>query len=254
MNEVAKLFNNRSKNYDEIYRGIDSKRLLHQEKRVRAAVIEDIIINDIDLSDNRTILDIGCGTGNFLLRLRDKGIKSPMVGLDISDEMIEKAKENLQNSEHTDLSFNTGSTKEINHSAGLVLSIGVSGYLENENRFIEELANLVDEDGVLIITTANGNSILRKLRHLLSTLHSLIKNKTKSRGIKFRAIKEKTVDEIILDKEFNLEKRVYITFGIGLFESSFECSLDRLMFRTLKNNFLCKFLSLTTIHVFRKVA
>ena len=254
MNEVAKLFNNRSKNYDEIYRGINSKRLLHQEKRVRAAVIEDIIINDIDLSDNRAILDIGCGTGNFLLRLREKGIKSPMVGMDISDEMIKKAKQNLQNSEYTDINFNTGSIKEVNLRGGLVLSIGVTGYLENEDRFIEELTNLVDEDGVLIITTANGNSILRRLRHLLSALHSLIKNKTKSRGIKFKAIKEKTVDRIILDKEFNLEKRVYISFGIGLFESSFECSLDRFMFRTLKNNFLCKFLSLTTIHVFRKVA
>tara|TARA_Y100001970_G_scaffold294340_1_gene451023 strand:- start:5678 stop:6442 length:765 start_codon:yes stop_codon:yes gene_type:complete len=254
MSEVSKLFNDRSKTYDEIYSAISSKKLLHQEKRVRSALVEEMISNELNLSDEHHIIDVGCGTGNFLLRIREKGIKSPLLGVDISPEMIDKARSNLQHSAFKDVEFRAGSTSDINNRANLVLSLGVSGYSENQNKFLEDLADIVDKGGYLIFTTANGDSISRNLRRFLSKLHSLLKSKTKSRGVEFQPIKEKTVDSLILNKKFSLEKRVYITFGLGLSRSSFECYVDRLLFSILKNNFLSKFLSLTTIHVYRKAS
>lgn len=50
----------------------------------------------IQVSECRRILEIGCGTGNYSLLLRDRFKYSAICCLDISEKMIQKAKDKLQ--------------------------------------------------------------------------------------------------------------------------------------------------------------
>lgn len=50
--------------------------------------------NEIDLSQYKTILDIGCGTGALCYVLYKNGLK--VIGVDAAEKMVEKSRENLK--------------------------------------------------------------------------------------------------------------------------------------------------------------
>lgn len=253
MKKVSNLFDSRSKNYNNIYSELNPKQLLHQEKKVRAATAEKLVMNYISLPNEGVVLDVGCGMGNVLLNLRKNGLRSKMYGIDISQDMIRLANKNLLNSEFKDINYITGSLEDIKVSADIVLSLGVLGYQEKQEEFLDGLSTLVESKGYLIFSTANGDSFLRLARRYLSKLHSLIKGKTKSKGVEFLSIKNKQVERVLSERGFKVQKKVYITFGLGLFASSTECSLDKFFFKRFSNNIVGKYFSLSVIYVYRKI-
>jgi len=253
MSKVSKLFNSRSKIYDDIYSRSYSKKLLHQEKQVRSALVEKMVISYLSPSKEGVVADIGCGTGKVLLNLREKDVKAKLYGVDISPDMIAVANTKVDSSGYEDISFFTGSFKDLTIKADAVLSLGVIGYQQNQEEFLTGLIGVVDQGGYLIFTTANGDSCLRLARRYLSKLHSLIKGKTKSKGVEFFSIKNKQVERVLTQHGFKLDKKVYITFGLGLFDSSIECSIDRFFAKYFSNSFVGKYLSLTVIYVFKRM-
>lgn len=253
MSKVSELFNSRSKKYDHIYSGFNPIKLLHQEKRVRAELVEGMVIDCLSLTQKGKIVDVGCGMGNILLNLREKGVVAKMYGLDISQEMIVLANKKLNLSRFQDINFAKGSIEDISIKANIVISLGVIGYQKKQEEFLTDLTTVVDKEGYLIFTTANGDSILRLTRRYLSEIHSVVKRKKKSKGVKFLSIKNKEVEKTLTKHGFKLEKKVYMTFGLGLFASSFECSVDRLLFKYFSNSFIGKYLSLSVIYVYKKV-
>ncbi|MCB0700711.1 MAG: methyltransferase domain-containing protein [Chitinophagales bacterium] len=58
-------------------------------------VIADILYNLLQPKNNGKYLDIGCGTGNYLKALSDKGLD--IIGVDPSDTMLKEAKEKNPN-------------------------------------------------------------------------------------------------------------------------------------------------------------
>jgi len=46
----------------------------------------------LNIKGNEKILDVGCGNGDFLAYIEDKGCSGEMIGVDISKGMIEEAK------------------------------------------------------------------------------------------------------------------------------------------------------------------
>ena len=254
MSQVSKLFDSRSKEYNQIYSESFPKKLLHQEKRVRAALVEELVLSYVSPTKEGVVVDVGCGMGNVLLNLKEKGVRAKMYGVDISTDMISLANKKLDLSGYKDVNFIAGSLDDITVSANAVLSLGVIGYQKRQEEFLVGLSSLVDNEGYLIFTTANGDSFLRLARRYLSKLHSLVKGKTKSKGVEFFSIKNKQVEGVLTKHGFTLEKRVYITFGLGLFVSSIECSIDRLFFKHFSNSFIGKYLSLTVIYVYKKVS
>ena len=253
MSQVSKLFDSRSKEYNQIYGESFSKKLLHQEKRVRAALVEDMVFSYLSSNTDGVLVDVGCGMGNVLLNLKKKGLKAKMYGVDISPDMISLANKKLDLAGYKDINFSSGSLDDIKVSANVVLSLGVSGYQKKQEEFLVGLSNLVSNEGYLIFTTANGDSFLRITRRYLSKLHSLVKGKIKSKGVEFFSIKNKKVERALIKHGFKLEKRVYITFGLGLFASSIECSIDKFFLKHFSNSFIGKYFSLSVIYVFRKV-
>ena len=254
MGKVSKLFDSRSKKYNHIYNALYPKKLLHQEKRVRAKLVENMVFDYLPSIKEAKLIDVGCGMGNVLLKLRENGVNAKMYGLDISQDMISLANKKLELSEYQDINFTKGSIDEISIKADLVLSLGVIGYQKKQEEFLTKLMSVVNKEGHLIFTTANGDSILRLTRRYLSKLHSIVKRKTKSEGVEFLSIKDKQVESTLTKHEFKLVKKVYLTFGLGLFASSIECYIDKVLFKWLSNIFIGKYFSLSVIYVYKKVS
>lgn len=253
MKKISRLFDKRSKKYNNIYGELNSKKLLHQEKKVRAKIVENLVMSYISSINRGVLVDIGCGTGNILINLRKKGLHTEMYGVDISQDMIGLANKNLDQSGYKNINFITGCVKDISVSANIVLSLGVLGYQKKQKEFLVELSNLVASKGYLIFTTANGDSFLRLVRRYLSKLHNLIRGKAKSKGVEFFSIKNKSVESVLTKHRFKEQKKIYITFGLGLITSTFECSIDRWFFKYFSNSFVGKYLSLSVIYVYKKI-
>ena len=252
MNEVSKLFDQRSLKYRSIYDPSSSKNLLHQEKILRAALIEKFIVKHFSLTKRDVIVDVGCGIGNVLLNLKSNGIKAKMYGLDISKNMINLANKNLDLSGLKDIYFINAGIKDNLKPANIVLSLGVIGYQKRQEDFMNRLSNLVHQEGYLMFTTANGDSLLRKIRKYISKLYGFFKRKTKHKRVEFFSIKDTQVMSILKKNKFEIKKKFYITFGLGLFSSSIECSIDKFFFRFLNNHIIGKYFSLSVVYIFKK--
>ena len=50
------------------------------------------LVNRLNISDPQNILDLGCGSGNSTIILKEKFPYSKVIGADNSDEMLEKAR------------------------------------------------------------------------------------------------------------------------------------------------------------------
>jgi hypothetical protein len=166
--------------------------------------------------------------------------------------MIRLANKSLDQSGYKDINFINGSLEDITMNGNMVLSIGVLGYQEKQEEALATLSSHVVDKGYLIFTTANGDSFLRLARRYLSKLHSFFKGKTKSKGVEFYSIKNKQVECVLIKHGFKVQKKVYITFGLGLIASSIECSIDRWFFKHFSNSFIGKYLSLSVIYVCKK--
>ena len=71
-------------------KGLPEYRVLGWESEEAQRIRFDIMISSICL-DNKKILDVGCGMGNLLDYLKQKGIKAGYTGVDILQSMIELA-------------------------------------------------------------------------------------------------------------------------------------------------------------------
>jgi SAM-dependent methyltransferase len=97
----------------------------------------------------RTILDIGCGTGDYLNKLRESCIP---IGVDISLEALRLAQGHRVLASAESLPFKTG-------SAGGIFSIGTFHCLEHPEDMLKEVRRTLANDGLLILVMPSGRSL-----------------------------------------------------------------------------------------------
>lgn len=124
------------------------------------------------LKDNyKSILDLGCGPGNSTKNLQIKYPQAEIVGIDIDDNMLEKAK-----IDYPDLKFIKGdipkSLDTLKNQYDLVFSNACIHWIEDQNELIEKVYDKINDDGVLAIQIPlTQESVFYK------TLNTLIKDK-----------------------------------------------------------------------------
>ena len=114
-----------------------------------------------DLADSASILDVGCGSGAWLARLRAAGYRN-LTGIDhdiaqtsLTDARIERVDLN-----HTDWSPLAG-------AFSLITAIEVVEHIENLGTFFNRLHHHLLDDGAILLTTPNIGSLAARLRFLL---------------------------------------------------------------------------------------
>lgn len=109
------------------------------------------IIKQIDKEDC-DILDVGMGTGNLAVRLAMKYPRSRILGVDVSNGMINKAKTRCRSMGITNIRFRVGSIEELRTGKfDFVVSALAFHHIENKKRVISNLYAKLAQGGKLVI-------------------------------------------------------------------------------------------------------
>lgn len=104
------------------------------------------------------ILDMGCGTGNFSIKLAEKGCK--VFGIDISEEMLKKAREKAQK-RNLDIEFYNMDVYNINfpgESFDGIFSMAAFEFIKEPQKAYDEMYRVLKRNGYLLIGTINRKS------------------------------------------------------------------------------------------------
>ncbi|MBI1975621.1 MAG: class I SAM-dependent methyltransferase [Candidatus Vogelbacteria bacterium] len=152
--------------YDGVYAGGESKhytKLLFADTKV---TLEKIGILDELNWKGKTVLDVGCGTGELAYHIAGRGAKK-VVGIDFSPEAIKVAK-HLYN--RPNLSFDCVDVHAMKGSFDVVLAVGTLEHADDPFRMLSLFKKLVRKGGSIIVTSPNW---LNPRGYILMTLRLL---------------------------------------------------------------------------------
>jgi SAM-dependent methyltransferase len=110
---------------------------------------------------NPRILDIGCGTGALLVRLRTLGFKH-LCGIDIDPP------EALPGISFLPCDLDNFTVPLEAGTVDLAMAVEVIEHIENIGGLLQELSRLLSSNGLLLLTTPNVHSVEARLRFLLA--------------------------------------------------------------------------------------
>lgn len=132
--------------YDDFYANIYDSLVLNKYKNEYEV---GKITNNTKVTENSSILDIGCGTGHHLDIFKDSF--SDMIGLDISPDMIKLAKKNYPNYKYqvgNALNNMLYESNSFTHISCLYFTIY---YMKNKQQFFENAYNWLMPGGYLVL-------------------------------------------------------------------------------------------------------
>ena len=100
---------------------------------------------------DKKVLDLGCGYGDLCKLAEDDGARK-IVGVDISKKMLEMAKNINSSDKITYLNLPMEKLNEINEKFDFVISSLAFHYVENFEKLIFDIKNLLVENGYLIFS------------------------------------------------------------------------------------------------------
>ena len=106
-----------------------------------------------DLKD-KTVLDLGCGFGGHCLHFIREGAKK-VVGIDISEKMLDIAKAENNNSNITYLNMPMENITELNEKFDVVVSSLALHYVEDYAALVHNIYALLNENGVFVFLQEN---------------------------------------------------------------------------------------------------
>lgn len=157
--------------------------------RARKNIIIDTIINNIDNLESKKLLDIGCGSGDFLSSI------SKYIPNCIGIEEYEYHYKKYDNIKICNI-FDNGLEE---HSFDIITALDVMEHIENENDFLNEIKKLS--------TTSGGGYILITVPayQFLFTYHDEINNH-------YRRYNKNRLKKVLLENGFDIMKISYFNF------------------------------------------
>ncbi len=117
------------------------------------------LANRISAAEPKTVIDLGCGPGNSTNVLRTVFPDSDILGIDNSQNMIDKAAET-----HPDIHFKLCGVREIAGNYDLIFSNACLQWLDDHDSLIKFLMGRLNEGGILAVQMPmNGEEPLYKI-------------------------------------------------------------------------------------------
>ena len=106
-----------------------------------------------DLKD-KTILDLGCGFGEHCKRFVESGAKK-VVGIDISEKMLEIAKQENADSKITYINMPMENISQLKEKFDVVISSLAFHYVEDFTGVVKNIFDLLNENGTFLFSQEN---------------------------------------------------------------------------------------------------
>jgi len=118
----------------------------------------DLAFSMFGLYPGMKVLDVGCGTGNFSIKLAQQGCK--VIGIDISDEMLDIARQKAKES-GLDIEFYNMDVYKLGFEDGqfdAAFSMAAFEFIEKPRTALEEMMRVVKDGAQVFVGTISGDS------------------------------------------------------------------------------------------------
>lgn len=116
------------------------------------------ILEELDLHEGDSVLDIGCGDGYYLYLLSNLGIKLRLTGVDLDDEALKTAKINLKNKKILLITANLMSKLPfVSNSFDKAVMSEVAEHLPNDLKGLKEVYRIIKPGGILVLSVPHQN-------------------------------------------------------------------------------------------------
>jgi arsenite methyltransferase len=152
---VAREFDRAAKSYD------DSRFVNSYQRRTQI-----LAINTMHIENGMNILDLGCGTGRGTIDIAEKLEGSGKVlGLDLSEEMVRKARQNLAGFRYDNVEFEvgSGSTLDVENYYDFVLSTNAFHHFDRKEEIFARVWKSLKHNGVFVIEDVCDDYFLMKI-------------------------------------------------------------------------------------------
>lgn len=142
----------------EIQNVYDNEKFFNDYQTMRAGGINANELIEIPIMktllpdlNGKSILDVGCGAGGMSAYFAEHGAKT-VLGIDISENMLAEA---VKNNKHQNVSFQRLSMEDIskiNQKFDIVFSSLAVHYVEDFDKLMKDVSNLLNPNGMLIFS------------------------------------------------------------------------------------------------------
>ena len=156
-----------------------------------------------DVREGDIVLDLGPGAGlDLLIAARKVGVSGRVIGVDMTEEMITKAKENIKAAGFTNVELRRGLIEEIpveSSSVDWVISNCVINLSPEKEKVFSEIFRVLKPGGRMIVSDMVGENIpqwLRENKNLYnSCISGVISEKEYLYGLRKAGLEKVTVSE-----------------------------------------------------------
>jgi ubiquinone/menaquinone biosynthesis C-methylase UbiE len=152
-----------------------------------------LAVNELDLLDHSSIVDVGCGTGSALRHAASMTAGGKLIGIDPVPRMIEIAKELTKKYECKNrIEYRVGSAEQLpidNDFAKYVFAFDSIDHWQDIDKGLREIKRILQPDGTFAIVKDKSVPGAKK------AIKTLMKN-LESAGFEISAMKEISKEEI----------------------------------------------------------
>lgn len=145
--------------YQETFQTWNKVAKIYQDKFMDLDLYNDSYDNFLDLitKANASVLEIGCGPGNITKYLLTKKTDLKIIGIDISENMIELAKKNNPTAEF--VIMDCREIDSLNKKFDAIVCGFCMPYLSKDDcvKLISDCKNLLNNSGILYLSFVDGN-------------------------------------------------------------------------------------------------
>jgi cyclopropane fatty-acyl-phospholipid synthase-like methyltransferase len=151
-----------SREFDRAAKSYDESRLVRSYQRR----VQILVINSITIEKGMNVLDLGCGTGHGSIDVASKmeGTGN-VIGIDLSERMIEQAKVKLADFKYNNIKFLTGSAISLDYQNyfDCVFSTNAFHHFEKKEMIFQKVWQSLKRNGIFIVQDICDDYFLMKI-------------------------------------------------------------------------------------------
>jgi ubiquinone/menaquinone biosynthesis C-methylase UbiE len=139
-----------AKEFDRAASGYDESRIVKSYQRR----VQLLVIHRLRIESGMNVLDLGCGTGKGSLDVAAMlAGTGQVVGLDLSENMIEQARQNLAETNYNNVEFQVGSASSLSYDGhfDVVFSTNAFHHFEQKGDIFDRVWKSLKHNGVFMI-------------------------------------------------------------------------------------------------------